>query len=103
MDPRKQHVAKAAADLAYNPTLRRWLIRVGATIIGAWMAMLVLGIEVLTSTTYIEGGRVGQFGGYIEERYICEYWTGTSTRSQEVSPYVFTACPVWRWGRQVPD
>lgn len=66
------------------------------------MLMMLLGIEVLTETTHIEGGCFLR-GACFSEEYTCWYWTGTGYRYQVESPYGFTACPVWRWGRQVPE
>lgn len=90
------------ANLLYDATLRRWAGRVCGFAFGAWAIMLVLGIEVLTSTVHFEGA-YNLHGPDFAERYSCSYWTGTSIRVQDVSPYGFSACPVWRWGRQVPE
>lgn len=90
-----------AMDLFYDLKIRRWVIRVLGTVFGVWLLLGVLGIEILVDTTHIKGGPIGRF--YVEESYTCWYWTGFGYRYQEISPYNFTACPVWRWGRQIPD
>ena len=100
-----QTITKTAMDLFYNPKIRRWVIRVLGTVFGVWLLLVLLGIEILVETTHIEGGTsCGRFGCFTtDESYNCRYWTGFGYRYQEISPYNFTACPVWRWGRQIPD
>jgi hypothetical protein len=73
-------------------------------IVALWVLMMVLGIEVLTGTEHSESYSYGMADRhYVPERYTCTYWTGTGTWFQEESPYGFSSCPVWRWGRQVAD
>lgn len=97
MDRRTQ-ISTKAADLFYNPVLRRWGGRILAVVAAAWVLMMVLGIELLTGTA--ERYSYYRFVDPVLDGYDCTYWTGTGTRIEERSTYG-DPCPVWRWGRQV--
>lgn len=100
MDKRIRPFAHLAGDLFYSPMVRKI---VGGVVV-LWVLMMVLGIEVLTGTTHTEGYSYGSRDeNYVSEHFTCSYWTGLGSREQEEPPYGFSGCPVWRWGRQIPD
>ena len=97
-----QKLATIAADFAHNNEIRRWASRILVSLLALWILMIILGVEILTGTSHSEGGYFLD-DEYVGESYTCTYWTGAGYRFQEESPYSFTACPVWRWGRQFAE
>lgn len=96
MNKRLRVIAHTIGDLYYSRAVR---IAVGS-IVGLWVLMMVLGVEVLTGTEHHE--EVNEFRFYSPETYVCNYWTGTGFRSVSYE-YGVPQCPVWRWGRQFAD
>jgi len=89
-------------EFFYNPVIRRWIRRALFTFIAIWLVMLVLGVEVLIGTVHTQG--YGEYPApYQPGNYTCTYWTGAGFRYQIEDEYGFSACPVWRWGRQIAD
>lgn len=91
-----------ASGTIRSPRFTHYAKRVAYVTLGAWSAMLVLGVEVLTSTEYNEAydWTVSFRTHYSDASYTCTYWTGTGFRHVSKPPEGFTPCPVWRWGRQ---
>lgn len=99
MEQLAQPLAATATDLFYNPILRKIL----AGIVAVWLLMMVLGIEVLTSTQHFEGDNSNMYSAIDLGEYRCTYWTGLSFRYRDRPAALYTKCAVWRWGRQVAD
>jgi hypothetical protein len=93
-------LANTLGDLFYSPMVRK----IVGSVVALWVLMMVLGIEVLTSTEHVQHYVFTRADDYLDdEGYDCTYWTGLSLRVQRNSPYGFSGCPVWRWGRQAVD
>lgn len=90
------------ADLLYDRSFRRWSIRIVVVAALSYAAMLVLGIRVLVSTTYIPArDAVYGLSFYVpatEAAYRCRYWTGRTTQEIDFPPDGFVECPLWFQG-----